>query len=57
MYMLFEKYLTSSNQDTIRHEPYRPLFESTFFSTLKYPYGLTRIVHLEQFNQSLSKKV
>ena len=57
------KSLGSSNQDTIQLEPYCPL-KVFFFSTLKYhwqinanygQYGLTRIVCLGKFNQSLSK--
>ena len=49
-----KKYLTSSNQDTIRLEGYCKIS-----LTIKShgQYGLTRIVHLDQFNQSLSKMV
>ena len=55
------KSLASSNQDTIGLEPYCPL-EALFFyykislaNTNHGQYGLTHIVHLGKFNQSLSK--
>ena len=64
MYILFEKKsLTSSNQVAIRLEPYCPLkalfFNFTISLTIKSHeiYGLTRIVNLDQFNQSLSEMV
>ena len=55
------KSLPSSNQDTIRLEPYRPLKELFFYFEISLPntnygqYGLARIVRLEKFDQSLSK--
>ena len=58
-----KKYLTSSNQDTIRLEGYWPLkvlflyFKISLTIKSHGQYGLTRIVHLDQFNQSLSKMV
>ena len=58
-----KKYLTSSNQDTIRLEGYWPLkvlflyFKISLTIKSHGQYGLTRIVHLDQFNQSLSKIV
>ena len=58
-----KKSLTGSSQDTIRLEPLLSL-ERTFFYfnislTIKShgQYGLTRIVHFDQFNRSLSKMV
>ena len=58
-----KKYLTSSNQDTTRLEGYWPLkvlflyFKISLTIKSHGQYGLTRIVHLDQFNQSLSKMV
>ena len=58
-----KKYLTSSNQDTIRLEGYWPLkvlflyFKISLTIKSHGQYGLTRTVHLDQFNQSLSKMV
>ena len=58
-----KKYLTSSNQDTTRLEGYWPLkvlflyFKISLTIKSHGQYGLTRIVHLDQFNQSLSKIV
>ena len=59
----FKKSLTSSNQDAIRLEPYCPLKALFFYFKISLTikshgqYGLTRIVHLDQFNQSLSKTI
>ena len=60
------KSLTSSNQDTLRLEAYCSLkhivpwffyFKIALAIKSHGQYGLTRIVHLDQFNQSLSKMV
>ena len=58
-----KKYLTYSNQDTIRLEAYCPLKALFFYFKISLTikshgqYGLTHIVHLDQFNNSLSKMV
>ena len=58
-----KKSLASSNQDAIRLEPYFPLKALFFYFKISLTikshgqYRLTRIVHLDQFNQSLSKMV
>ena len=53
------KSLASSNQDTIRLEPYCPLKALFFYFKISLinhgQYGLTRIVRLGKLNQSLSK--
>ena len=58
-----KKSLTSSNQDAIRLEPYFPLKALFFYFKISLTiksheqYWLTQVVHLDQFNQSVSKTV
>ena len=58
-----KKFLTSWNQDTIRLEAYCSLKALFFYFKITLTIrshgqcGLTRIVHLDQFNQSLSKAI
>ena len=63
MYILFENISNKFKSSTIRLEAYCPLKALLFYFKISLTvkshgqYGLTRIVHLDQFNQSLSKMV